>query len=340
MSNKVFSTEDRIPQGLIDFQDQKIWVAWRNEHRPTLDGKINITKVPYRAPGRQAKSDNPQSWLTLDEAADVAETMLKTSELGGGIGICLGIRDCWLGSDTDTGLRLGGIDLDCCRDRETGVIEAWARTVLDRFNSYCEVSPSGSGVKIFVLYRSLCWEDQLRPLLSGAKTGRQWKRPADHDHPPGIEMYLQCRYFAVTGETDGLPDRLRVAEPEHFRWLVEDYGPRFKGDNAAGNLPLSNAHSRTATKSISRRSASGGHDGSRSGRAFRLMRVMHRMGKDYDEAKNFLLNQTDDPSVAEWAATKGMDKGERELRRAYWNAKPPAGSVDERLSEMARLWAE
>jgi hypothetical protein len=140
----------------------------------------------------------------------------------------------------------------------------------------------------------------------------------------------------VTNETDGLRDRLRVAEPEDFRWLVEEYGPWFKGDN---HPPLPNAPSGTARKLPSPGPPAGGHDGSRSGRAFRLMRVMHRMGKDYDEAKAFLLNQTEDLEVAEWAATKGMYQGERELRRAYRNAKPLAESVDDRLSEMARLWS-
>jgi hypothetical protein len=168
-----------------------------------------------------------------------------------------------------------------------------------------------------------------------AKTGRQWKRRADHSHPPGIEMYLQCRYFAVTNETDGLPDRLRIAEPEDFRWLVEQYGPWFKGDS---HPRLPSARSSAGRNLPSPGSAAAGHDESRSGRAFRLMRVMHRMGKDYGEAKDFLLNQTDDPGVAEWAAMKGMYQGERELRRAYRNAKPLAESVDDRLSEMARLW--
>jgi hypothetical protein len=42
-----------------------------------------------------------------------------------------------------------GVDLDSCRTPPTGEIEVWAQQVIDRFGSYAEVSPSGTGVKIF-----------------------------------------------------------------------------------------------------------------------------------------------------------------------------------------------
>jgi primase-polymerase (primpol)-like protein len=43
-----------------------------------------------------------------------------------------------------------GVDLDNCRGRETGEIADWAKEIIRGLASYTEVSPSGTGVKIWV----------------------------------------------------------------------------------------------------------------------------------------------------------------------------------------------
>ena len=325
--NNTFGAVEEIVLG--DLAGKAVWTAWRNERRPNkIDGKIEITKVPYAALGRKSRSNEPRTWVNLDRAAHTAEIITQTNDnLGGGVGIYLGIQDC------APGVRLAGIDLDTCRDPVTGVIDEWASKVIVRFNSYAEVSPSRKGVKVFMLYRSAEWEDQIRPILKGAKTGRQWKRQAEGTHPPGIELYLRARYFATTADALDGYDRIRVVEPADIKWLAKKYGPEFKGKDTRAALPISG---QTAGGTGIYAKPAGGQDNSNSGGAFRWMRVMHRMGKSYPEAKEILLTQTDDPGVAYWAASKGMDRGEYELKRAYWNAKPPPGSVDDRIGEMAR----
>src|SRR5262249_24216161 len=47
----------------------------------------------------------------------------------------------------DTGIV--GIDLDCCRDPKTGTVDSWAQAIIDEVRSYTEVSPSGTGIRIF-----------------------------------------------------------------------------------------------------------------------------------------------------------------------------------------------
>jgi primase-polymerase (primpol)-like protein len=44
---------------------------------------------------------------------------------------------------------LTGIDLDKCRDAVTGVIAEWALAIVRRLDSYTEVSPSGTGLRIY-----------------------------------------------------------------------------------------------------------------------------------------------------------------------------------------------
>jgi primase-polymerase (primpol)-like protein len=43
-----------------------------------------------------------------------------------------------------------GVDLDVCRNPTTGVLVPWAQSIVRAFDSYTEVSPSGTGVKILV----------------------------------------------------------------------------------------------------------------------------------------------------------------------------------------------
>ena len=63
-----------------------------------------------------------------------------------GVGACpdgLGFRFDW-----DASAPFAFVDLDHCRNRETGEIEPWALAIISRLNSYTEVSPSGTGLHI------------------------------------------------------------------------------------------------------------------------------------------------------------------------------------------------
>jgi putative DNA primase/helicase len=132
------------------------WVIWKLEER---DGKL--TKIPYRAADHHlpASSTDPTTWGSFSAA-------LATMEDGksDGVGFVLG--------DGFT-----GVDLDDCRDPQTGVIADWAQTITTTLNSYTEISPTGTGLKIFTA-------GTLPP--GGRRKGL-------------IEMYPGDRYFTVTG---------------------------------------------------------------------------------------------------------------------------------------------
>ena len=70
------------------------------------------------------------------------------------------------------------IDLDKCRDPETKIVKEWALDIIKPLNGYCELSPSGTGIHLFV-------RAQLPP-------GR---RRIGH-----IEMYDQNRFATMTGQ--------------------------------------------------------------------------------------------------------------------------------------------
>ena len=145
------------------------WVTWRREL--TADGKP--TKVPYSArTSLRASSTDPSTWSGFAEALDASSRY-------DGIGYVFASSDPFV-----------GIDLDHCRDAETGQIQSWAKEIIDGCMSYTEVSPSGAGVHIFV-----------RGVL-----------PAGARKRGSVEMYSSGRYFTVTG--DHLPGTpVTIQEP-------------------------------------------------------------------------------------------------------------------------------
>jgi putative DNA primase/helicase len=158
---------DAIPQELKALPQ---WVMWRREDR-----KGKPTKVPYTSYGSLASSIDPLTWSAFEIAR-------KAYEKGGydGLGFVF-VRE----------LGLTAIDLDHCRDPTTGEIDDWALTIINRFNSYTEVSPSGEGVHILV-----------KGSLPTGVMGRK-KYLKGNGYRPGaaIEMYSGGRYFTMTGDS-------------------------------------------------------------------------------------------------------------------------------------------
>src|SRR5215211_2832044 len=112
---------ENVPRELKEV-DQ--WVGWRWKQ----SGE-KWTKVPYDLKrDRAAASDDPETWASYSESEDHPN-----------IGFVF--------SDNDP---FCGIDLDGCVDPATGEITQLARQIIYRMNSYAEISPSGTGVKIFL----------------------------------------------------------------------------------------------------------------------------------------------------------------------------------------------
>jgi len=155
--------DKKVPQEL---KDRKQWVCWKHIDR---DGKL--TKTPFQPNGEPAKSNDPDTWSTYDQAVYAIDWFE-------GIGFMFSESDPYC-----------GIDLDGCRDAKTGKFEWWAHQLLKEFDSYSEVSPSGTGAKIFVR--------AINPRTSGKKIGIDAAKVCDKE--PGLEIYDRLRYFAITG---------------------------------------------------------------------------------------------------------------------------------------------
>ena len=134
------------------------WVCWRREDR---DGKA--TKVPVEpSTGGYASTTDASTWTSAKAAlASIADADAD------GVGFVF--------TDDDP---IVGVDLDDCRDPDSGKIDEWARDIVTRLDSYAEVSPSGTGVHVIV-------EGDL---------------PEGRSRSGDVEMYETSRFFTVTGD--------------------------------------------------------------------------------------------------------------------------------------------
>ena len=174
-----------------ELQSMDRWVMWRNTQRTKPDGTKVWAKMPLSAKGGAGSSTDPATWVSFDAAVD--EYVIGEYD---GIGIVLGGT-------------LHGIDLDDCRDPATGVLSALAQETLDRVEGYAEVSPSGTGIKIFT-----------QTNLDGSRTKKE----------AGVELYKDGRYFTVTGHGLNGHASLPVL-PQDLGWLVErEWGEALSAD--------------------------------------------------------------------------------------------------------------
>src|SRR5262245_31860472 len=108
-----------------ELRARRQWVCWRSVQR----GDDKPTKVPFQVDGTPAKSSDAQTWNTFGAVYE--------ADGFSGIGFVFSFEDPYI-----------GIDLDNSIDAE-GQLKPWTRKIVDRFNTYTEVSPSGLGVKLW-----------------------------------------------------------------------------------------------------------------------------------------------------------------------------------------------
>src|ERR1700694_2611625 len=118
MSASVSSTlTKKIPSELRALPQ---WVVWRFEPNPKRPEKPS--KVPYSEKERQASTTDPATWLSFG-----ASRRLARGSGFGGIAFVFSPDDSYV-----------GVDLDGCRNPETGEVTSWAAKIIDDLNSYTE----------------------------------------------------------------------------------------------------------------------------------------------------------------------------------------------------------
>lgn len=156
---------------LRELRDIHQWVAWNYVWR---DGKQTKPPISPKT-GSFAKHSDPSTWSSFDQALAFA----RKKSLAG-VGFVLSEDDGYT-----------GIDLDKCRNAETGALDDWAAEIVEYGETYVEVSPSGTGLR----------------LLAAGKIDTTVKCDPAH-----VEIYRSQRYLTITGQhLDGAPTEIRPA---------------------------------------------------------------------------------------------------------------------------------
>jgi len=158
----------KLPRALAPLLEREQWCVWRWAQKP--DGSWQ--KPPYIAtqPNRHASTSDPNTWTDYT-------TALATVQGGHADGLTYVLT-----ADDP----FAAIDLDHCRD-ELGSIDVWAQLFLERGrNTYSEVTPSGSGCRIW-------------GLASGEKLHRKFDLMID-SKPIAVELFRRTnKALTITG---------------------------------------------------------------------------------------------------------------------------------------------
>ena len=151
---------DNIP---IELKKTPRWVLWRLLEKGDSEN-TSWAKVPAQTNGLPASSTNPEHWTDFISVQDAYQS---NPTKFAGIGFVFTQED-----------NLVGVDLDDCYDQHIGFTNAAMQQIANSIEGYMEISPSGTGVKIFT---------------------RAEQFAAHADHAMGFEAYATGRYFTVTG---------------------------------------------------------------------------------------------------------------------------------------------
>jgi len=156
---------------MTTFEDLKKldqWVCWIN---PTVNGKP--TKVPMQINGEKAKSNDSATWNSYQACLSAVKPMDFV-----GVGFVFSDNDPYVGVDID----------DCIN--EDGDIHPKALQIIHHLNSYTEISPSETGVKIWIKDEGNITNIRKSQFIIG--DGMK------------VEVYKRTRFFTVTENI--LPD--------------------------------------------------------------------------------------------------------------------------------------
>ncbi len=190
------------PEGIPD--ELKVRPQWVNWAGIWNEDKEKFSKPPMTAGGRNASSTTPHTWTTLDKSlAALGRDGMYIDNAGEKHRVTLdGIGIAGLGRTPYT-----GIDLDDCVNPETGEINPAALKIVEAFDSYTELSPSGTGVRIFI-------EAEKPPTWSANKGGET-----------DIEVYDKGRFLTVTGQHVKSTPRAVERRQEALDAFMERHAP-------------------------------------------------------------------------------------------------------------------
>lgn len=210
------------------------FVCWRSI--PTGKGKPKKVPADPKNPKGYCSASDPRTWADFEMAA---KSYVEDETLAG-IGIVF--------TDDDPN---SGIDLDRCV--EDGQPYPWAEQAVRNAATYAEISPSGTGVKIF---------------------GTGTLPAAIKNDEDGVEAYSTGRFFTVTGEKlAGTP-----SQAHNMQHMLDALWDRYSGPGGEYGQPVDTA-----------KILAGMPEGQRDNELWRLACKFRRADLPIDAAEDLIL---------------------------------------------------
>lgn len=201
---------------------EKIPEALKKERRFAC---FNNSKIPMNAlTGGYASSIKSNTWCSFEQALEGQCTFGFK-----GIGFMLGDG-------------FYGVDIDTCRDPETGYVTDEAKEIIDGIDSYTEKSVSKYGVHIMAKEKDIELPFNKKKMKANGiirpdieyKTGKQ---RLDKDGTPmfklpELEIYNKDRFFILTGDVFGEPKAISERS-DALKQLINKYAGNYKAAVAA-----------------------------------------------------------------------------------------------------------
>ena len=196
------STASQPPLEAIDqncpscIRDRTQWVAWKYVERGGKPTKAPIN--PHN--GSLASSTDASTWGTFAEAIEAC----RRNNALAGVGFVFTADDPYC-----------GVDLDDSIDESSGELKQWAQQIVDRLDSYTEISPSGSGLKVFI---------------KANKPGSRCRKAYEDGE---VEIYDRDRFFTVTGSClPTIPSEINLRQESLDLVYAQVFGNDDPGTNA------------------------------------------------------------------------------------------------------------
>lgn len=181
-----------LPQWVCYFRTPKLKKDGTPDYNS--DGTPRMNKLPVNPRTlKGAKSTEPQHWTDFNTALS---SVGKNASVAGNTGTVEGIGFVFRASDVKESVC--GVDLDHVINTETGELHPAAAELVADFDSYTELSPSGSGLHIY--YKGKRHSDWGRKIKDAFGSGTEF------------EMYQTERFFTVTGNSYGESRKLKSAD--------------------------------------------------------------------------------------------------------------------------------
>jgi hypothetical protein len=159
---------DPLPLIPTEFKKYSNWVNWESlENKgPRISGTTD-----------NAKSNDPSTWADFKTAVD-------------NITAGRGFKNLGFVTDGERTNYLTAIDIDGCRNPAMGEISGWAMQVVKLCDSYCEVTPSETGLRVWI--KAELPKDYAKVSHLALSAG--------HGDKVQVEIYNDGKFFTFTGQ--------------------------------------------------------------------------------------------------------------------------------------------